>query len=79
MWSQVQEALNQSMSRVITGFANLLPGLVAIIVAFLISSLFAWLVSVLLRRFLKALTSTKPWPGGTFSGRAKLGRPEAPA
>src|SRR5579872_705272 len=55
MWSQVEQALNQSASRVITGIISLLPGLVALIVALLISSLLAWVVGVLLRRSLRGI------------------------
>lgn len=55
MWSQVEQALNQSAARVITGIASLLPGLVALIVALLISSLLAWVVALLLRRSLRTM------------------------
>lgn len=68
MWTQVEEALNQSISRIITGFANLLPGLVALIVAFLVSSLLAWLVGLLLRRFLKGIDFDGTMERWGFSG-----------
>src|SRR5690348_12820619 len=55
MWEQVQQALNQSSDRVIAGLANLLPGLVALIVALVVSSVAAWLFAVLLRRFLRGI------------------------
>lgn len=55
MWNQVEEALNHSMNSVITGAANLLPRLVALLVAFLVSALFAWLATVLVRRFLRGI------------------------
>ena len=55
MWNQVEDALNQSMSRVIAGIANVLPGLVALMIAFVVSSLLAWLVGFSLRRFLKSI------------------------
>lgn len=55
MWNQVQDALNHSMSRVITGVANVLPGLMALVLALLVSALLAWLASFLLRRFLKSI------------------------
>jgi Conserved TM helix len=53
MWNEVEQALNQSISRMITGVANLLPGLVALIVALLVSSVIAWVLSAILRRSLK--------------------------
>ena len=55
MWEQVQEALNQSSARVITGMADLLPGFVALLVALLISSLVAWLLAFVLKRFLRGI------------------------
>lgn len=55
MWNQVQEALNQSLNSVITGTANLLPRLVALVVAFLVSALLAWLAGYLVRRSLRGL------------------------
>src|SRR5689334_21235041 len=55
MWSQVEQALNQSAARVITEIVSLLPGLVALIVALLISSLLAWVVGFLMRRSLRSI------------------------
>jgi len=52
MWEQVQRALNESTSRVITEIANLLPGLAALIVALVVSGILAWIVAFVLRRFL---------------------------
>jgi hypothetical protein len=55
MWQQVQQALNQSMIRVLNELASLLPGLAALIIAMLFSILLAAVVGYLLRRFLQAL------------------------
>jgi hypothetical protein len=55
MWDQVQLALNESTTRVVTSFARLLPGFVALVVAVLIGSLFAWAVRVALRRSLRTI------------------------
>jgi hypothetical protein len=52
MWDQVQQALNQSMVQLLSHVASLLPGIVALIVAFLLSVVLAGLLSVILRRFL---------------------------
>src|SRR5437016_1051799 len=55
MWQQVQQALNQSMIRVLNEVASLVPGLVALIIAMLFSVLVAGVVTFLLRRSLQAL------------------------
>jgi hypothetical protein len=55
MWDQVQQALNQSMVRLLSQVASLLPGIVALIVAFLFSVVLAGLLSVILRRFLLSI------------------------
>ena len=55
MWNQVGETLRQSTVRVLSLFANLLPGVIALIVALIFSVVLAWVVSFLLRRFLKGL------------------------
>ncbi len=52
MWDQVGETLRQSTVRVMSQFANLLPGMVALIVALIFFAALAWVVSFLLRRFL---------------------------
>jgi hypothetical protein len=53
MWSEVQQALNQSTAHVLSGIAQLLPGLVALVFALLFSAILAWLLHTLLRRALK--------------------------
>ena len=50
MWIQIQQALNESTSRVIKQIANLLPGIAALILALVVSGILAWIVAVLLRR-----------------------------
>jgi hypothetical protein len=55
MWVQIQQALNDSMIRVITKVANLLPGIVALIVALAVSMVLAWVVALLLRRSLSSV------------------------
>lgn len=61
MWNQVQDALNQSMIRVLTEFANILPGLVALIVAILFSTAIAWVLAFLLRHLLLAVRFDERW------------------
>lgn len=55
MWKQVEEALQHSMNGVITGIADLLPRVLALIVAFLVSAALAWLAGLIVRRFLKSI------------------------
>ncbi len=55
MWDQVKQALDQSTTRFLIGFAGLLPGIVAVIVALLISVVFAWIVAIVARRLLSGM------------------------
>src|ERR1044071_6105384 len=68
MWEQVKQALNQSFDRVIAGLANLLPGLAALVLALVFSSLAAWVLAALLRRFLRGINFDKRCAGWGFSG-----------
>lgn len=52
MWDRAQQALTESMSRLLSQVASLLPGIVALIVALLISALAAWVIALGLRRSL---------------------------
>ncbi len=55
MWNQAEQALNQSMSRMVTQLASLLPGIVAFLVAVLISGIAAWILAAAVRRCLVSL------------------------
>lgn len=55
MWIQVQDALNQSMVRILNELASLVPGIAALIIAVLFSTLVAWIVAAVLRRTLTGL------------------------
>jgi hypothetical protein len=55
MWIQIQQALHESMTKVITRVANLLPGIVALVVALAISFVLAWIVASILRRSLRSI------------------------
>ncbi len=55
MWEQVQQALNQSMIRVLNELASLVPGLVALVIAILFSTLLAGVLYFVLRRSLTSL------------------------
>src|SRR3954463_7277441 len=55
MWSQIQQALNESTSRVIREIASLVPGIAALFVALLVAGIMASIISVLLRRSLRRI------------------------
>lgn len=55
MWEQGQQALNQSMVRVLNQLASLVPGVVALIVAVLFAALLAGILYFVLRRTLTGL------------------------
>jgi hypothetical protein len=52
MWTEIQRALDESTTQVMTGLARLLPGVAAMIVAVLVSTLVGWTVGVIIRRVL---------------------------
>jgi Conserved TM helix len=55
MWDQVKQALDQSTTKFLTGLAHLLPGVVALIVAVLISLVLAWILAIVVRRLLASV------------------------
>lgn len=55
MWNDVQQALNESTTQVMTGLARLLPGVLALLVAVLLSVLLAWLAGTIVRRTLRGI------------------------
>jgi len=55
MWEQVKQALVDSTVRFLTRFANLLPGLAALIIALLLSAVLAWILAAIVRRVLAGL------------------------
>ena len=78
MWEQVQQALNESTTRVITGVADLLPGFVALLVALAVSAVFAWLVAAVLRRFLRSIDFDVRLTRWGLSGLADLSPSKSP-
>jgi hypothetical protein len=71
MWDQIERALNDSTTRMITSVARLLPGVLALVVAVLMAALVAWVVRVLLRRSLLSINFDErmlQWGGGTTAG-----------
>jgi Conserved TM helix len=55
MWDQVKQALVDSTARFLTRFANLLPGLAALIIALFLSAVLAWILAAIVRRVLAGL------------------------
>jgi hypothetical protein len=52
MWDEVGQALKLSMTRMLSQLAGLLPGIVALVTALVVSALIAWALSAILRRSL---------------------------
>ena len=52
MWNQVGQALSQSMNRMLSEMASLLPGVLALFAALLLSAFAAWIIAAILRRSL---------------------------
>jgi len=55
MWNHVEQALHDSMARVATKVAQMLPGVLAFIVALLIFFILAWIFAALVRWILGAI------------------------
>jgi Conserved TM helix len=55
MWEQVKQALAQSTAKLLTEFANLLPGLAALILTLILSVVLAWILAMIVRRMLTGL------------------------
>src|SRR5262249_13137781 len=55
MWEQIHGLVVQSSNRIISGVANFLPGVLALIVILLITLLMTVVVRVVLRRFLRSV------------------------
>jgi hypothetical protein len=55
MWTQVEQALNQSATSVLTGIARLLPGTIALLVSLLLAALIGSLLGFLIARTLRSI------------------------
>jgi hypothetical protein len=55
MWEQVRQALSQSTTRVLSQFASLLPGIVALFLVMIVSIAVAGILSSVLRRSLRGI------------------------
>jgi hypothetical protein len=79
MWEQAQQALNDSSDRVIQGLANLLPGIVALVVALALSAAAAWVLALLLRRFLRGVRFDERLEDWGLSGLAEWSPNKSPS
>ena len=52
MWDEVGQALRLSMTKMLSQLASLLPGIVALMTALIVSALIAWVLAAILRRSL---------------------------
>lgn len=55
MWNHIEQALHDSMGRVTTKLATLLPGVLAFIIALLIFMVLGWLIAMAVRGVLRAV------------------------
>jgi hypothetical protein len=79
MWEQVNEALRQSASRLLTGIASVLPGVVAMVVAVLVAALFGWAIRLLLLRALRGVRFDERMEHLGFTVVAELSPSRSPA
>ncbi len=78
MWEQVKQALNESVGRVITGIANLLPGFVALLLALAAATVIGWLLAFLLKRFLRSVDFDGQMKRLGLAGLAELAPAQSP-
>jgi hypothetical protein len=55
MWTQVQQALTDSTVLLVTTMAKLLPGLVALVIAIVLSAIVGWMLGAVVRRALRGV------------------------
>ena len=79
MWEQVNDALRQSASRLLTGIASVLPGVVALVVAVLVAALFGWVIRLLLLRMLRGVRFDEHLEHLGFTMLAELSPSRSPA
>jgi len=71
MWEQVQQALSQSTTRVVSQVASLLPGICALLLALLISVAVALAVAAIVRRLLAGIQFDERVMGWGFQSLAE--------
>src|SRR5215831_2162440 len=78
MWDEVGQTLHQSTVRVISQFANLLPGMLALVVAVGVSIVIAWILTIAVRRFLRRVRFDEQLGRWGFAGVAGWSPRESP-
>ena len=80
MWEEVEHALNDSTTRVVTGIAKLLPGFLGPDSGVLISLVIAtFLFASCCAAPCAVSTSTARWPTGSYRGCVETSRPKSRA
>ena len=79
MWDQVGQTLNESTVRVLSRLASLLPGMLALAIAVFLSALLAWVVALVLRRFLASVHFDDQLERWGFTGFAEWSPQQSPA
>lgn len=70
MWAQIKQALVSASDRVLVSVASFLPGLIALVLAVLFSSLLGWLLGLLTGLVLRALDFDRRLPKWGITGLA---------
>ena len=78
MWEQVRQAMSQSTTRVLSQFASLLPGIVALILVLLVSVIVAGILSSILRRALRGFDFDERVTGWGFLSFAEWSPGKSP-
>ena len=78
MWTQVEQALNDSATQLMTSVAKLLPGMVAMLVALLISGILAGLLAFLVRRSLHGINFDERTAAWGWSGLSDWAPSQSP-
>ena len=78
MWDQVGQALRLSMTKMLSQLASLLPGIVALLTALILSVAVAWALSLILRRSLARLDFDRRVAQWGFPGLAEWSPSSSP-
>jgi hypothetical protein len=78
MWQQIKEALAQSTARFLTRFADLLPGIAALIVAVLLSIIVGLILAAIVRRLLASVKFDQRLSRWGFPGLAEWSPSSSP-
>ena len=78
MWDEVGQALRMSMTKMLSQLASLLPGIVALLTALLVSALIAWAFSAVLRRFLTRIDFDRRTVQWGFAGLSEWSPASSP-